>query len=96
MENKVNLPPAEVLLQVELREVARDHIALVALEVLEVAGTKVVDHGDVGLGIAAGDFVDQVRADKAGPAGDDDVLVHGATLHKSRRLKTPLCAVAGP
>ncbi len=78
MENEVDLGPAEVVLQVHGGEVPGDDVAFEALQVFEIAGAEIVHHGELGLGITAGHFVDQVRPDEAGPAGDDDVLVHGA------------------
>ena len=80
MENEVDLAAAKIMLQVEELHVGCDHVALEALEILERTGTKIVHDGQVRLGITPGHFVDQVRSDKAGPAGDDDVFVHNIYL----------------
>jgi hypothetical protein len=81
MENEVNLATAEIMFQVKLRQVARDDVALEALEILEVAGAEVIHHGQLGLGVALGHFVDQVRPDESGSAGNDDMLIHNEMLH---------------
>jgi hypothetical protein len=80
MEDEVDFASAEIALEVELGEVAGDEVALVALEVFEVAGAEVVDDGEVGVGEAFGEFVYEVRADKSGAAGDEEVFVHGIRL----------------
>ena len=46
-------------------------------QVLEIAGTKIVGYGQAGVGLFFLQGRDQVRADEAGAAGDEEIEVFG-------------------
>lgn len=69
-------------------DVAHDELDAVrgqARDVLGVAGVgQLVEHGDVDAGVLAHDMVDEVGADEAAAAGDDDALrLKGKLIHTS-------------
>ena len=71
-------PGHEAVDQVGVADVAHDELDAVrgqAGDVLGVAGVgQLVEHGDVDAGVLAHDVVDEVGADEAAAAGDDDAL----------------------
>ena len=44
-----NLSSPNCSLPLELRQILRDKIAAIAFEILEIAGAKIVDHGEPGV-----------------------------------------------
>ena len=73
MENAVEFFVAELVLPIELRQILRDEIARVAGEILEIAGAEIVDHGQARIGELFLQLQDEIGADEAGAAGDEEV-----------------------
>ena len=73
MKNSIELFIAELLVPVERRQVLRYEIAAIAGEILEIAGTKIIDHRET----RARKFLLQrereIGPDEAGATGDDEV-----------------------
>ena len=72
MEDRVEFFVAELLLPIERREVLRDEIALVAGEVLEIAGAEIIDHGQPRVRHSLLEREHEVGADKTGAASDEN------------------------
>ncbi len=73
MENAVEFFVAELLLPIERGQILRDEIASVAGEIFEIAGAEIVDHGQARVGELLLQFEDEIRADEAGAAGDEEI-----------------------
>ena len=62
---------AELFAPIQGGEILRDEIAAVAAQIFKIAGAKIVDHGEARVGKLVLQGKSQVRADKAGSAGDE-------------------------
>ena len=72
MEDRLEFFVAELLLPIERRQVLGDEIALVAGEVLEIAGAEIIDHGQARVRHLFLEREHEVGADKTGAASDQD------------------------
>ena len=73
MKNRVELFIAELLMPVERRQVLRYEIATVAGEILEIAGTEIIDHRETRVRKFILQRERQIGADEAGSTGDEEV-----------------------
>ncbi len=73
MKNGVELLPSELFVPIEFRQILGHEIAAVAGQVFEIAGAEIVDHGEARLRKFLLQSKRQVRADKAGAAGHDEI-----------------------
>ena len=73
MENRVELFVAELLSPIERREILRDKISAIAGEILEIARSEIVDHGQMGFGKLFLQGEDEIRSNESGAAGDKQV-----------------------
>ena len=72
MKDRVEFLVAELLVPIERREVLRDEIAFVTGEVLEIAGAKIVDHGQARVRHPFLEGENEVGADETGAARYQD------------------------
>ena len=80
-KNAVEFFVAELLPPIERREIGGDKIAAVTAQIFEIAGAKIIDHRQARLRKFFLQRESEIRADEAGPAGDEKVevfRVHGA------------------
>ena len=85
MKNGVELLVAEPFSPIERRQIRRDKIAAISLEIFEIAGAKIVDHGQAGVREFFLQSERQVGADEAGATGDDDVWTGFGRRHEGMR-----------
>ena len=85
MKNRVEFFVAELLLPIERGQVLRDEIAAVAGQVLEIAGAKIVDHGQPRLGHSFLQGEHEIGADKTGAARNKNGRIRGRHSERTRR-----------
>jgi hypothetical protein len=73
MKNGIELFVAELIVPIERCQILRYEIATVAGEILEIAGTKIVDHREMRVRKFFLQSEREIGADEAGSTGDDDV-----------------------
>ena len=73
VKNEVELHLIELLSPIQLRQIRRHKIALVAGEVLEIARSKIIDHRESGRGEFFLQSEGQIRTDKSSATGYDEV-----------------------
>ena len=71
MKNRVEFFVAELFAPIQRGQILRDEIAAITLQILEIAGAKIVDHGQPRVREFVLQREHQVRADEAGAAGDE-------------------------
>ena len=69
---RVEFLVAELLPPIERGQILRDEIAAVAGQVLEIAGTKIIDHRQPRLRHPLLQAEHKIRADEAGTAGNEN------------------------
>ena len=85
MKNRVEFFVAELLAPIERGQILRDEIAVVAGEILEIAGAKIVDHGQARVGKFFLQREGEIGADEAGAAGDEEMVRR--SLHEKQRCR---------
>ena len=83
MKNCVEFFVAELLPPIERGQILRDEIAAIAGQVLEIAGTKIIDHGQPRLRHPLLQGEDKVGADETGAARNENGRIRGR--HAKRR-----------
>ena len=73
VKDGVELFVTELLSPIECRQIRRDKIATISLKIFEIAGAKIVDHGQADVRNFFLQSERQVGADEAGPTGHDDI-----------------------
>ena len=73
MKDRVEPFVAELLSPIERGQILRNKVAAVAGEILEIAGTKIVDHREPRIRKFLLQREREIGADEAGAAGDDEV-----------------------
>ena len=79
---------AELLLPIERGQILRDEIAAVTGQVLEIAGAKIIDHRQPRLRHSLLQSEDEIGADEAGAAGNEEWKNQGeGTASELRRAR---------
>ena len=73
MKNGVEFFVTELITPVQFGQISGNKIAPIAGEVLEIPRAKIVDHGQSRIRKPLLQLQDQVRADKTGTAGDNQI-----------------------
>ena len=73
MKNRVELFVAELFAPIQRGKVLSDKIAAIAGEILEISGTKIVDHRETRVRKFLLQREREIGADEAGSTGDDQV-----------------------
>ena len=73
MKNRIELFVAELLMPVERCQILCHKVATVAGEILEIAGTKIIDHRETRVRKFLLQREREIRTDKTGAASDDEV-----------------------
>ena len=73
MEDRIELFPAELVLPIERRQILRDEIATITNKILEIAGAKIIDHGQARVRKFLLQRENKIRADETGAAGHHQV-----------------------
>ena len=75
MENTVEFLVAKLLWPIERSEIGRHEITSITEQILEVTGAEIIDHRQPCLRKFILQRQGEIRADKAGSAGDEEVEV---------------------
>lgn len=73
MKNRIEFFVAELLAPIECRQILGDKIASVSTKILEVAGAKIIDHGQARVRKFLLQGEREIGADEASSAGDDEI-----------------------
>ena len=73
MKNGVESFVAELLSPIECREILRDKVSAITDEVLEIARSEIVDHGQMGFGKLFLQGEDEIRSDESGASSDKQI-----------------------
>ncbi len=82
MKNRVELFVAELIVPVERCQILRDKVSAIAGEILEISGTKIVDHRETRVRKFLLQREREIGADEAGSTGDDQVGTRVSRRHR--------------
>ena len=75
MKNCIELFVAELIVPIERFQILRNKVATISSEILEIAGTKIIDHRQSRYRVFLLQTQHEIRADEAGTAGDEEIKV---------------------
>src|SRR4029450_12632049 len=73
MKNRIELFVAELIVPIERCQILRNKVATVVSEILEIAGTEIIDHREPRVRKSLLQREREIGADEAGSTGDDEV-----------------------
>ena len=73
MKNGVDLLIAELVVPIQSRQILRNEVAAISREILEIAGTKIVDHRQTRIRKFFLQRQCKIGADETGSASDDEI-----------------------